>query len=391
MYGTPPDIVESIQMSTRLASFPLGNADSTRLTLNDGRRLLFDFADMGKSSGSDIIFNLEDEIRDDLRTGKQSSLSVLCYTHLDGDHCSHSKDVFWFEHSSALQTKDRVKFDELWVPAAAIVETGLTHPDAKIVQKEARHRLRNGQGIKIFSSPKGLEDWLKGEGLTIDSRQQCIVNAGQLVPGFGKMDAGGSEFFVHCPLSWKQDENDDVIRNEDSIVLHSTVRVGGRDNRVLLGSDVNSDTLTEIVKSTKRHKNEARLEWDVLKLFHHCSYKALNKDGKEDDPTKPVPEVKWLMDDQGQKGSIIISSSRKIPAKGSAEDNDQPPHRKAANYYKPLQANRGGRFMVTMEEPGKPTTVEFTSSGARYLPAALAAPAVAGGQAAASPARSGSE
>ncbi len=351
--------------------------------------MLFDFADMGKTSGSDISFDLEKEIRDDLRLGKQSGLAVLCFTHLDGDHCSHSKNVFWFSHSTTLQSKDRIKFDELWVPAAAIVETGLTHPDAKIVQKEARHRLRDGKGIKVFSSPKGLEDWLKSEGLSLESREHCIVNAGELVPGYDKSDAGGSEFFVHCPLSWKQDENDDVVRNEDSIVLHVTICVGGKDNRALLGSDVNSDTLSEIVKSTKRHKNEERLEWDVLKLFHHCSYKALNKDGKEDDPTKPVTDVKWLMEDQGQQGSIIISSSRLIPAKGSAEDNDQPPHRKAANYYKPLQSNRSGRFLVTMEEPGKPTTVEFTSSGARYLPAALAAPAVAGGQAAASPARSG--
>ncbi|MGH1356541.1 MAG: hypothetical protein ACRBBS_15870 [Thalassovita sp.] len=378
-------------MTTRLASFPLGNADSTRLRLNDGRRLLFDFADMGKSSGSDISFDLKKEIQDDLRLGKQSGLSVLCYTHLDGDHCSHSKDAFWFSHSTALQSNDRIKFDELWVPAAAIVETGLTHPDAKVVQKEARQRLRDGSGIKVFSSPKGLEDWLKSEGLSLDNRKHCIVNAGELMPGFDKNDAGGSEFFVHCPLSWKQDKNNDVVRNEDSIVLHVTIRVGGRDNRVLLGSDVNSDTLSEIVKSTKRHGNDCRLEWDVLKLFHHCSYKALNKDGKEDDPTKPVPDVKWLMEDQGQQGSIIICSSRLIPAKGSAEDNDQPPHRKAANYYKPIQSKRDGRFLVTMEEPDKPTTLEFTSSGVRYLPAALAAPTVAGGQAAASPARSGSK
>lgn len=378
-------------MTARLASFPLGNADSTRLRLNDERRMLFDFADMGKSSGSDIAFDLEKEIRDDLRLGKQSGLSVLCFTHLDGDHCSRSKHVFWFSHSTALQSDDRIKFDELWVPAAAIVETGLTHPDAKVVQKEARQRLRDGKGIKVFSSSKGLEDWLKSEGLSLEGRKHCIVNAGELVPGYDKNDAGGGEFFVHCPLSWKQDDNDDVVRNEDSIVLHVTIRVEGKDNRVLLGSDVNSDTLSEIVKSTKRHGNEDRLEWDILKLFHHCSYTALNKDGKEDDPTKPVPDVKWLIEDQGQQGSIIISSSKLIPAKGSAEDNDQPPHRKAANYYKPLQSNRSGRFLVTMEEPGKPTTLEFTSSGVRYLPAALAAPAVAGGQAAASPARSGSK
>lgn len=380
-------------MTARLASFPLGNADTTRIRLNDGRRMLFDFADMGKSSGSDVSFDLEKDIRDDLRLGKQLGLSVLCYTHLDGDHCSGSGEVFWFSHSPALQSSNRIKFDELWVPAAAIIETGLTHPDAKIIQKEARQRLRDGKGIKVFSSPKGLEDWLKNDeksgGLTLESRKHCIVNAGELVPGYDKANAGGGEFFVHCPLSWKQDENEDVIRNEDSIVLHITIRVGSNDNRVLLGSDVNSDTLSEIVKSTKRHKNEDRLKWDVLQLFHHCSYKALNKDGKEDDPTKPIPDVKWLMEDQGQHGSIIISPSNLIPAKGSAEDNDQPPHRKAANYYKSLQSSRSGHFLVTMEEPGKPTTVEFTANGARYLPAALAAPAVAGGQAAASPARSG--
>ena len=62
----------SSPMTARLASFPLGNADSTRLRLNDGRRMLFDFADMGKSSGSDISFDLEQEVRDDLRLGKQA-------------------------------------------------------------------------------------------------------------------------------------------------------------------------------------------------------------------------------------------------------------------------------------------------------------------------------
>jgi len=58
-------------MGAKLASFPPGNADSTRLTLADGQRLLFDFADMGKSSGSDVQFDLEAEIKNDLRVGKR--------------------------------------------------------------------------------------------------------------------------------------------------------------------------------------------------------------------------------------------------------------------------------------------------------------------------------
>ena len=176
------------------------------------------------------------------------------------------------------------------------------------------------------------------------AREDCIVRAGDPVPGFKKSDAGHAEFFVHCPLSWKQNENDEIERNEDSIVLHVTIEELQRDTCIILGSDVNFDTLSEIVKATKRHKNERRLEWDVLKLFHHCSYKALNKDGKEDDPTKPVPDVAWLMEDQGQDRSIIVSSNQKIPSKGSTEDNDQPPHCKAAGYYKSLQNDRNGQF-----------------------------------------------
>ena len=373
-------------MTATITSFPIGNADSTRLILADGRRLLFDFADMGKSDGSDISFDLRAAIEDDLRAGRKSSLSVLCFTHLDRDHCFKAEDTFHWSHSPSRQSADRIKYDELWVPAAAIIETALESSDAKIVQAEAQHRLIKGEGIRVFSSPKKLEAWLKRRSLTLESRQHCIVHAGVLLDGFKLDGSAKAEFFPHCPLSWKQDEDGEVVRNEHSIVLHATLREGGRDTRLLLGSDVDSNTLSEIVRSTKRHGNEERLEWDVLKLFHHCSYKALNVDGKEDDPTKPVPDVKWLMEEQGQKRSIVISSSQKIPVPGSKEDNDQPPHRKAANYYRKLQNGRGGTFKVTMDDPKKPIKVEITSSGASFLAAPAVLPASG---AAAKPMRSG--
>ncbi len=373
-------------MTATITSFPIGNADSTRLILADGQRLLFDFADMGKSEGSDIEFDLRVAIQDDLRADNQSKLSVLCFTHLDRDHCFKAEDTFHWSHSPSRQSADRIKYDELWVPAAAIIETELECEDAKIVQAEAQHRLIEGKGSRVFSSPKKLEAWLKRRNLTLESRQHCIVHAGVPLDGFKLGGSARAEFFPHCPLSWKQDEDGEVVRNEHSIVLHATFREGGRETRLLLGSDVDSNTLSEIVRSTKRHGNEVRLEWDVLKLFHHCSYKALNVDGKEDDPTKPVPDVKWLMEEQGQNRSIVISSSQKIPAPGSKEDNDQPPHRRAANYYKNLQNGRGGTFKVTMDDPKKPVEVEITSSGASFL----AAPAVlVGGGAAAKPMRSG--
>ncbi len=373
-------------MTATITSFPIGNADSTRLTLADGQRLLFDFADMGKSDGSDVSFDLRAAIKDDLRADDKPKLSVLCYTHLDRDHCFGSEETFHWSHSPSRQGSERVKYEELWVPAAAIVETGLECDDAKIVQAEAQHRLIEGKGIRVFSSPKKLEDWLKRRNLSLASRSHCIVHAGEPLDGFSLSGSAKAEFFPHCPLSWTQDDDSEVNRNEHSIVLHVTFREGSRDTKLLLGSDVGSDTLSAIVQTTKNHGNEERLEWDVLKLFHHCSYKALNKVGKEDDPTKPVPNVKWLMEEQGQDRSIVISSSQKIPLPGSKEDNDQPPHRKAANYYKKLQNGRNGSFKVTMDDPKKSIKVQVTSSGASFLAAAAILPA---SSAAAKPMRAG--
>lgn len=373
-------------MSATITSFPIGNADSTRLTLADGQRLLFDFADKGNSDTSDISFDLRAAIENDLRAGNKPQLSVLCFTHLDEDHCFRAEESFHWSHSPSRQASDRIKYGELWVPAAAIFETKLGCKDAKIVQAEAQHRLIKGEGIKIFSSPKKLEDWLKRRNLTLKSREHCIVHAGVPLDDFTLGGNTKTEFFPHCPLSWKQDEDGEVNRNEHSIVLQVTFREGSRDTRLLLGSDVDSDTLSAIVRSTKRHGNEERLEWDVLKLFHHCSYKALNVDGKKDDPTKPVPDVKWLMEEQGQDRSIIISSSQKIPLPGRKEDNDRPPHLKAANYYKKLQNGRNGTFKVTMDDPKKPIQVKISSFGASFLAAPTVLPA---SSAAAKPMRAG--
>jgi ribonuclease BN (tRNA processing enzyme) len=371
-------------MTATIDVFPLGNADTTRLTLADGQRILFDFADMGRSEGSDIEYDLEKAIKDDLGSAPYK-LPVVCITHVDDDHCHGFGDVFWLQHATKYQDDDRIKIDELWVPAAAILEEGLTR-DSRLVREEAKHRLLEGKGIRVFSSPKILEDWLSKKGLTLASRKNCIVNAGQLVPGFS-IDADEKvEFFVHCPLSWVQDQDGEINRNNHSIVVQATFAEGSRKTRALLGSDVDSDALTQIVKSTIWHGNSGRLEWDLLKLFHHCSYKALNVNDCGIDKTTPVPEVAWLIEDQGQDRSIIISPSKKIPTKGAKEDDKQPPHRQAAAYYRPIQDKRNGSFVVTMDKPNKAAKISITAFGASI---ALSSPAVAGSGSTSKPVRSG--
>ena len=53
-----------------------------------------------------------------------------------------------------------------------------------------------------------------------------------------------------------------------------------------------------------------------------------------------------------QRGGIIVSMSKPIPAKGSDEDKSpQPPHRQAAAYYRQIVGENDGEFIVTMEHP----------------------------------------
>ena len=51
--------------------------------------------------------------------------------------------------------------------------------------------------------------------------------------------------------------------------------------------------------------------------------------------------------------SYIVSPSLPIPEKGAVDDNDQPPHRQAANYHRRITNDCDGEFTVTMEHPSK--------------------------------------
>ena len=359
-------------MSAKITFYPLGNADTALIRLADNRIILVDFADMrDPSDKADKRIDLAAEVKRALAEENKKDFAVVCFTHLDTDHVKGTKDFFELESLKSSQGKGRPKIEELWVPAAAITEVGV-EDDAWAIRKEARHRLKEGKGIKVFSRPDALKAWLEENGLTVEARKDCIVDAGNTVPGFTLYGPEKAEFFVHCPFAWRTDDREIEDRNQDSIVFQVAFRENNNDTYALFGSDVESETLSEIVTTTKKHKRENRLLWDVLKLFHHCSYKSLDKDNKGEDETTPISNVKWLIEEQGRDGSIIVSPSKSIPKKGTAEDKDvQPPHRQAAAYYNRITKEKDGEFRVTMEHPSskepKPFSIEITSAGARII------------------------
>lgn len=333
---------------TRLTFYPLGNADCCLIDLAGGKKLLFDYADVRDPNDiADKIIDLATALRDDLQLVARDRFDVVAFSHADDDHVCGMSEFFHLDHATKYQGSDRIKMQELWVPAAVLVEGGL-EGDALVLQNEARYRFRAGSGIRVFSRPNALKDWCARQGISWEARQHLITDAGRLVPGFDKR-VEGVEFFVHSPFAERLGDGTLVDRNDCSLVMQATFSVDGEETRLILSADTTWENFAPMVNITRWHGNEDRLAWDVFKLPHHCSYLSLGPE-KGDLVTTPVSEVAWLFKEKGAPNSIVVSTSNPIPT----GDTDQPPHRQAANYYKGVVGTTG--FKVTMEHPtlGRP-------------------------------------
>lgn len=351
--------------------YPLGNADTCLVELEGGKKLLFDYANMRGGKDGDLRSDLPKELRSKLKKADRDSFDVVAFTHGDDDHIHGSTEFFYLKHSKNHQGKDRIGIDELWVPAAMVVDTDEDIiEEAKLLRNEARYRLKEGKGIRVFSRPGKLEDWLKTQGLKLEDRKHLISDAGTIVPGYSKKTEG-VEFFVHSPFAVR---NNDVLedKNTCSIILQASFYVENTDTDFFLCGDAPYDALQKIVETTKAHKNESRLHWDVFDIPHHCSYTALSSE-KGKTKTEPVEEVRWLLEDQAAKGGILVSCSDTIPDK----DTDQPPHKQAYAYYDDVRTKIDGELHVTMQYPKKdkpePLVIKIKKTGAAVEKAILGA------------------
>jgi hypothetical protein len=349
-------------MKHQLTFYNLGNADSYRIELASGRQLLFDYANMrDPKNPNDWRADLPRVLREGL--GSRTAFDVVAFTHADNDHVCGAAEFFFLEHSAAYQGSNRIRINELWVPAAFIFESrNDLSADAQALQAEARHRLVKGAGIRVFSRPDRLAGWLAGKGVRIADRAHLITDAGQPVPGYS-LETQGIEFFVHSPFAHRLDNGQVVDRNDCSLVLQATFRTTTKPVRLILSADISHEILAELIGITHAHRNDDRLIWDIIKLPHHCSYKSLSAEKGRSETTPDAP-IQWLFEQQGQPGSIIVSTSAPIPS----VDTDQPPHRQAANYYQRIGRELGHQFIVTMEHPSvlypEPLVITIDHTGA---------------------------
>lgn len=372
----------------RVTFYPVGNGDTTQIVLSNERRILLDFCHRPNAEDPKTPeIDLKARLKEELKKASRDDFDVVAFTHADLDHIQGSTEFFELRYAAKYQSEGRIKIKELWVPAAMLLEEATRDEQSEefcILRQEARHRLLEGVGILVFSRPKPLVEWLhaklKERGEPVTARDHLFVDAGRLAPGF-TLANDRVEFFCHSPFV-KHCADGDIIRNEAALVFNVRFQVTSALYDFLAVGDADWEALEDIVLTTRAHKNDDRLNWDLYNIPHHCSYTALS-DEKGDNETTPKPLVKDLLL-QGRKDAYIVSCSCPIPDLKESYSQIQPPHIQARKAYQRYLKEVGGRtFLVTMEEPNayhpEPIEFEITVSGISWSKSMLVgAPALVG-------------
>ncbi len=362
--------------------YPVGNGDTCQIVLDNGKRILLDYRHLAKGEEEESPeIDLKARLRKELLDANKKSFDVVAFTHGDSDHISGSTDFFELRHAKKYQGGDRVPIPELWVPAAMLLEEG-THANRSdefiIWRQEARHRVREGSGIRVFSKPEKLKSWFQENDISLDSRRHLITDAGEFVPGF-TLDTDGVEFFCHSPFVKHVDGAGDDMRNSCALIFNVRFKAGESKFDFLAVGDSDWEVLEDIVRTTRAHRNDDRLEWDLYNIPHHCSYLALS-DEKGARETTPKPLVEELLR-AGRQGAYLVSSSNPIVDNAAARESVQPPHVQARKCYETyLREISGTQFLVTMEEPStmrpEPIVFNIAPDGITRERKTLSAPAI---------------
>lgn len=344
--------------------FPVGNGDTTLVTLTDGSSIVIDVNVTADSKDTDentydVHAHLVRESRRDI--GGDPHVDAFILSHPDQDHVRGFKATFFTGAPSSYSARDRkqgrIIIDELWfAPRLFCAHEKELCDDAKDFRLEARRRMdlwqkksadRNVPGNRIriigFTDSdelEGLDDIVTAPGNTIS-----------VLSGSKKDDF---EFFVHGPFKDDTDDEDGE-RNHTSVVLQARFAVDGVPDACLafFGGDAGCPVWERIYKRS----SEKNLLWDLLLAPHHCSWTFFSETPSEDNEASE-DVLKFL--GKARKGAVVVGSSKQI-----LDDDDNPPHFAAAERYRTQVGSSKLLCTADSKKDGVPVPIvmSMTSNG----------------------------
>lgn len=336
--------------------WPVGNGDSTTLSIDDKTVIQVDINHLEKAEEDD------DErvpVLDHLlallpkNSSRRPYLSVFVLTHPDQDHCRGYRELL-----------KKIDINEVWFTPRVFREyKSDLCDDAKAFKDEAFRRVKvaiknegklvDGDRIRIV----GYDDLLK------EKEFEGYPSSLLVVPGSRITSINGSpttafSAFIHAPF--KDDAYGD--RNDASLGMHVTLMNGEKNLRTILLGDLAYPTVKRILEKSKADS----LSWEVLLAPHHCSKKVMYwKDEGEDEETLRK-EIVSSFEDHREKGAYVVASAESTFTDGEGDD---PPHAKARRQYEKIV--EAGHFLCTQEWPTAktpgPMVFELTDKGITLL------------------------
>ncbi len=360
----------------QLKFYPVGNGDNTLITLTDKTTILIDcnIREGDKTEQGNKIFPVKDDLIESIQTDKKdnSYIDLMILTHPDQDHCRGFEKHFYHgkspdEYGESNRDNEEIIINELW--CTSMLFNGADNDDAKALKKEAERRRKlwdedkpekNNDGNRIRMI--GYDGDVKFENVPASVPGETIDL--EMING---NTSENFEFFVHGPFKKNLIEataEDD--KNFSSIIMQARFKINKTDSDwacfYLFGGDADHYRWAEVINKSKKHDNEAKLEWDLFLSPHHCSWTFFNDvpyDAKTENKT-PKQSSLDLLDYRQGSGKILAS------CKVVRSTDKNPPHPEAKKeYQKKLEKNSD--FIELSKEPSekepKPYVFEVSPQG----------------------------
>lgn len=360
---TRQDGIMATKRDASITFFPVGNADTSIITLSDGATIVIDVSVTADSKDeNEPAYDVHGHLlRESRLENNIPHVDAFILTHPDQDHVRGFTTTFFTGDPSLYTDKarnaGRIIIDELWfTPRIFCSHEAALCEEAKDFRREAHrrmelHRRKSPDRVKPGNRLRviGYSDNADLEGL-----DEVLTVPGNVISTINSSDRRDFECFVHAPF---KDDTDDEEgeRNHTSVVLQARFAVDDEADACLaiLGGDAGCPVWERILDRS----DERSLRWDILLAPHHCSWTFFSE--SPSDQAEPSDKVLRFLD-MRRDGAVVVVSSKPI-----LDDDDNPPHFIAAKQYR---AKVGPKNLLSTAESKKsgqpvPIVLSMTKNG----------------------------
>lgn len=321
--------------------YPVGNGDSTLLTVENGVTILVD-CNIRLCDDENCNYDVKKDLQSSLKKKKLndvddvSFVEVFILTHGDDDHLHGFEKHFYQGDPTKYKKKNKddgeILIDTLWF--TPMVMGTATNEDEKCFNKEAKRRIQLHRDKSSDKDLPGNRILIIGKDANEDLTGLNLVRRvpGEIVTRFNDKDLKTFSIFIHSPYQ-DQLTDEEVDKNRVSLVFQARFKATDTSKEfcglAMFGGDSDHEAWKTILAKTKKHKNDTKehaLKWDLFMACHHCSWTFFNNTPQKDNP-KPVTTSLEVLDNRRSNGKVIASS------KEIKNNDDNPPSYAAKKEY----------------------------------------------------------